>query len=144
MTDRETAERLLDQIRQANAHLSGDDWDGWIGSAIEEALAAARASSPPRDLSPPWVVFHCEGRADILPAMRPGAVVEGLPLDLAQRIVAVANGASPPSPGLVEAARLALVELDHAPCRDNPEHTRCLKCAAADALRAALAKEPTP
>jgi hypothetical protein len=40
---------------------------------------------------------------------------------------------------LREALRLALVELDHAPCRDNPEHTLCLKCRAANMAKDALA-----
>jgi len=46
-TDQETAARLRDQIRQANEHLSGDDWDGWITSHILDALAARRESPAP-------------------------------------------------------------------------------------------------
>lgn len=40
---------------------------------------------------------------------------------------------------LLEAAKLALEELRHAPCRDNRSHTLCLKCAAQRKLEEALA-----
>lgn len=41
---------------------------------------------------PPWVVFNRgDGYADILPAMRPGTVLEGLGIGLAEAIVRAAN-----------------------------------------------------
>ncbi len=52
---------------------------------------------------PPWIVYdRKDGTADILPAGRPGAVLEGLPLALAEALVRTANayafshGAVPP------------------------------------------------
>lgn len=40
--------------------------------------------------------------------------------------------------GLREALQVALVELSRAPCRDNAEHTHCLKCAAVWKVDAAI------
>jgi hypothetical protein len=41
---------------------------------------------------PPWIVFRRdEETGDILPAGRPGAILEGLPLDLADALVHAAN-----------------------------------------------------
>ncbi len=41
---------------------------------------------------PPWVLFNRgDGLADILPAMRPGAILEGLEMGLAEAIVRAAN-----------------------------------------------------
>jgi len=36
------------------------------------------------------------------------------------------------------ALRMALEELRHAPCRDNPQHSCCLKCAAEREIEAVL------
>ncbi len=52
---------------------------------------------PPPFFAPPWIVFdRKDGSADILPAGRPGDVLEGIPVDLAVLLVAVANEWAPP------------------------------------------------
>ena len=40
---------------------------------------------------PPWVVYSHDGIADILPAGRPGHVLENIPLALAEHLVNAAN-----------------------------------------------------
>ncbi len=43
-------------------------------------------------LLPPWMVYdRRDGNADILPAGRPGAIIEHLPLSLATALVKAAN-----------------------------------------------------
>lgn len=42
--------------------------------------------------------------------------------------------------GLREALKLSLAELSFAPCRDNPDHSYCLKCRAAKIADQALAR----
>ncbi len=44
------------------------------------------------------------------------------------------------APELLEACKAALIELHCAQCRDNVDHTICLKCGAAIMVRAAIAK----
>jgi len=57
--------------------------------------------------------------------------IEGTPADKA--LVAAA-------PELLAACKMALIELAHAHCRDNREHTHCLKCKAEGQLKAAIAE----
>lgn len=65
-------------------------------SILEESSRAFYHFAQMATLRPPWIVHsHGDGLASVLPLLRPGTVLDGLPVGLARTIVDAANGWTP-------------------------------------------------